>query len=261
MVKERLFEIENISFSYNGKRALKDLSLGLDAGRFYGIVGPNGCGKTTLIDLIIHHRKPDQGRIRYRGKGLSHYTKKALSREIALVPQNFYINFPFTAGEVVMMGRYPHIPRFSAPSDKDIQMVRDIMEKTETLAFEHRYVTRLSGGERQRVIFARALAQDAQVLVLDEATSNLDIRHGISLMKIAARRVKQEKKTVISVMQDINLAAFFCDHLLFLSDGKVAARGPVEEVLNPETLRAVFGVESKVVFEPYLDALQVIFKK
>ena len=261
MVVEKLFEIENISFFYDDKRAINDFSITLEAGMFYGVLGPNGCGKTTLVDLIINHRQLAEGRISYRGKSLSGYTKKALSREIALVPQNFYINFPFTAKEVVMMGRYPHIPRFSAPSQKDTLIVNEIMEKTETLAFEHRYVTQLSGGERQRVIFARALAQDAPVLVLDEATSNLDINHTIGAMNMAALRVREQEKTVISVMQDINLAAVFCDYLIFLLEGKVVAHGRVDEVLTRENLWAVFGIESKVYFEPYLESLQVIFKK
>ncbi len=258
---ERLFEIEKISFLYNGKKVIDDFSIMLDPGRFYGVLGPNGSGKTTLIDLIINHRQPAEGQIRYKGEPLSGYTKKALSREIALVPQNFYINFPFTASEVVMMGRYPHMPRFSAPSDADIRIVLDIMEKTETLWFEHRYITQLSGGERQRVVFARALAQEAPVLVLDEATSSLDINHAISLMKMATRRVREDGKTVIAIMQDMNLAAAFCDYLIFLNNGKITAKGPVNEVLTRETLQTVFGVESKVYFEPYLESLQVVFKK
>lgn len=261
MVVERIFEIERVSFLYNGKKVIDDFSIVLEPGMSYGVLGPNGSGKTTLVDLIINHRQPVEGRIRYKGEPLSSYTRKALSREIALVPQNFYINFPFTAGEVVMMGRYPHMPRFSAPSYADTRVVQDIMEKTETLAFENRYITQLSGGERQRVIFARALAQEAPVLVLDEATSNLDINHAISLMKMAAQGVRQERKTVISVMQDMNLAAAFCDYLIFLRHGKVVAHGPVNEILTRETLWAVFGVESKVYFEPYLESLQVIFKK
>ncbi len=258
---EKLFEIDQISFGYKSKRVIEGLSLTLAAGVFYGIIGPNGCGKTTLLDLMINHHQPAAGRIRYKGKTLAGYSKKALSREIALVPQNFYINFPFTAKEVVMMGRYPHIKRFAAPSTRDIRFVHDIMEQTDTLAFENRFITQLSSGERQRVIFARALAQDSPVLILDEATSNLDINHALGMLKLAAQGVEDETKTVIAVMQDINLAAAFCDHLIFVQHGNVVANGPVDKILNSEILRDVFQVDSKIYFEPYSDSMQVVFKK
>lgn len=257
----KLFEIDQISFGYKSKKVIEGLSLTLDAGVFYGIIGPNGCGKTTLLDLMINHRLPAAGRIRYKGKTLAGYSKKVLSREIALVPQNFYINFPFTAKEVVMMGRYPHIKRFAAPSIQDIRFVHDIMEQTDTLEFENRFITQLSSGERQRVVFARALAQDSPVLVLDEATSNLDINHALGMLKLAARGVANETKTVIAVMQDINLAAAFCDYLIFVRHGKVVANGPIDEILNSEILRDVFQVDSKIYFEPYSDSMQVVFKK
>lgn len=261
MDQEKLFDIKKVSFFYDTKKVINRCSITLAPGRFYGIMGPNGCGKSTLVDLIINHRKPDEGNIKYKGGKLSSYSKKALSREIALVPQNFYINFPFTAGEIVMMGRYPHMQRFQAPSPTDTRTVLDIMEKTETLEFEHRYITELSGGERQRVIFARALAQKAPVLVLDEATSNMDINHAVGMMNMAAKWIEEEHNTVISVMQDINLAAIYCDELIFMHQGQIAEHGPVAEVLNSETLRSVFRVESKIYFDDYAEALQVVFKK
>ena len=258
---EKLFEIDQIYFGYKSKKVIESLSLTLEAGVFYGIIGPNGCGKTTLLDLMINHLQPTAGRIRYKGKTLAGYSKKSLSREIALVPQNFYINFPFTAKEVVMMGRYPHIKKFAAPSIRDTSFVQDIMEKTDTLEFENRFITQLSSGERQRVIFARALAQDSPVLVLDEATSNLDINHALGMLKLAAQGVANEKKTVIAVMQDINLAAAFCDQLIFVQHGNVVANGPIDKILNSEILREVFKVDSKIYFEPYSDSMQVVFKK
>ena len=160
-----------------------------------------------------------------------------------------------------MMGRYPHMPRFSAPSARDRSAVNGIMAQTEISGFSGRLITELSGGERQRVIFARALAQDTPVLILDEATSNLDINYSLSLLNISEQRVKQQGKTVIAVMQDINLAAVYCDYLIFMSRGKIAAHGTTRQVLSPETIRTVFEVESKVYAEPYCDALQVVFRK
>jgi cobalamin transport system ATP-binding protein len=256
-----LFELSNVSFAYETQQVIDDISLLLEPGHFYGIIGPNGCGKSTCIDLLIGHQRSEKGKITYRDTDIGAYSKKELSREMALVPQNFYINFPFTALEVVMMGRYPHIPRFAAPGPEDIDIIQQVMTQTDTLKFENRLITELSGGERQRVIFARALAQDTPVLVLDEATSNLDVNHTLALLNQAARGVDTGNKTVIAVLQDINLAAVFCDYLIFMQAGKVAVHGPTADTLTRETLHRIFGVESKVYFESYANALQVVFKR
>lgn len=255
------FEIEDITFSYSDKKAIDGLSLRLPEGFFYGIIGPNGCGKSTLLDLLTGHQKPASGRILYRRKDLSGYSRRELSREIALVPQNFYINFSFTAEEIIMMGRYPHIPRFSQPTRGDVRIVQEIMEKTETGKFRDRYITELSGGERQRVVIGRALAQDTPFLLLDEATSNLDINHSLSLLNLAKEKTEHEGGTVIAVMQNMNLAAMYCDHLIFMKEGRVAASGPVDDILTQETMLSVFNVESKIQYEPYTDANQVLFKR
>ena len=159
------------------------------------------------------------------------------------------------------MGRYPHIARFSRPSAEDADMVREIMEKTGVSEFRGRFITELSGGERQRVVFARALAQDTHVLILDEATSNLDINHSISLLKISAGRMRQKEMTIISVMQDINLAAVYCDYLVFMSEGRIAIHGATQDVLNSDTIRRVFHIDAKVYAESYSNSLQVVFKK
>ena len=159
------------------------------------------------------------------------------------------------------MGRYPHISRFAAPSVGDWDIVNAVMEKSKIVEFADRYVTELSGGERQRVVFARALAQNTPVLILDEATSNLDINYTISLLNIAAAGVQEAGKTVIAVMQDVNLAAAYCDHLVFISRGRLVTHGPVRNILNPGTLRSVFEVDAKVYFEDYSNSLQVVFRR
>ncbi|MFC1591552.1 ABC transporter ATP-binding protein [Thermodesulfobacteriota bacterium] len=255
------FTAESVSFAYRDAPVVNSVSFALEPGRFYGIVGPNGCGKTTLVDLLLGHRVPSEGAVRYSGKPVSRYAKKDLARLLALVPQNFYINFPFTAKEVVTMGRYPHLPRFGAASAEDAARVQEIMRQTDTLAFKNRPVTELSGGERQRVVFARALAQDTPVLILDEATSNLDINHTLSLLSIAAERVLSRRHSVIAVMQDINLAALFCDSLIFMKQGRIAAHGPTREVLSRETLRSVFDVDAKIYFDDYSRSQQVVYRR
>jgi iron complex transport system ATP-binding protein len=254
------FELHRVSFSYARKKVIRDVSLELAPQRFHGIIGPNGCGKTTVLDLLTRHKQAQSGRIEYRGKRLGQYSRKQLAKEIALVPQNFYINFPYTVRDIVMMGRYPHMSRFSAPSAEDYQVVDDIMTRTEVIQFRKNFITELSGGERQRVIFARALAQDTPVLLLDEATSNLDINHTLGLLKLAARGVKHAGKTVVAVLQDINLAGLYCDNLIFMKDGGIVAHGPVPEVLNSDTIYSVFNVEARITHSDFSGAPLVIFR-
>lgn len=255
------FELQGVGFSFDGKNVVDGVSLDLAPGKFHGVVGPNGCGKTTMVDLLCRFRAPQRGRILYGGKMLAAYSKRRLAREIALVPQNFYINFPFRVRDVVMMGRYPYIPRFGRPSAHDVGIVAEVMEAADVAGMAERLVTELSGGERQRVVFARALAQDTPVLILDEATSNLDIGHAVRLLGLAAQRVRRDSATVLAVFQDINQAAAYCDRMIFMAHGRIAAHGDTREVLTPDTVRAVFGVDARVYHDDYADALHVVYKK
>ncbi len=255
------FNLQDVGFAFNGKKVVDGVSLALAPGKFHGVVGPNGCGKTTMVDLVCRFRAPQQGRILYGGKPLGAYSKRQLAREIALVPQNYYINFPFRVREVVMMGRHPYIPRFGRPSARDEHIVAEVMEAADIAGMSGRLVTELSGGERQRVVFARALAQDTPVLILDEATSNLDIGHAMRLLGLAARKVRQGSGTVVAVFQDINQAAAYCDQLIFMSRGRIAAHGDTRQVLTPDTVRAVFEVDARVYQDDYSNALHVVYKK
>lgn len=252
---------ENLTFSYRDKPVIGGVSLHLEAGRFYGIMGPNGCGKTTLLDLLTGHTRPASGSVRLHGKPLAEYSKKSLAKKVALVAQNFYINFPYTAAEVVMMGRYPHIARFARPGKGDYEIVDAVMGQTGVDRFKGRYVTELSGGERQRVVFARALAQDTPILILDEATSNLDINHTLGLLSLAAEGGGRTCRTVISVFQDLNLAALYCDAMIFMKDGRVHAHGETGAVLTERNVDAVFDVTARVYHDAYSDGMRVAFKR
>ena len=255
------FELSDITYHYGAKKVIDGISVDLATAKFYGIIGPNGSGKTTLLDLVAGHTHPATGQICYLGKALTSFSKPELAREVALVPQNFYINFPFTVREIVMMGRYPYIGRFAMPSVEDRNVVRDVMERSEIIEFAERYVTELSGGERQRVVFARALAQNTPVLILDEATSNLDINYSLSLLDLAADRVQSDGKTVIAVLQDINLAALYCDYLIFMSKGRIVEHGAVEDILHSDVIGKVFNVDAKVYSDSYSESLQVVFRR
>ncbi len=257
---ESVFDIENVSFSYDGKRVINGISNKFRKGVFYGIMGPNGCGKTTFLDLISGLSIPDSGNINFLGKSLKSFPKPILAQQIALVAQNYYINFPYTVMDIVMMGRYPHIPRFSSPMETDYRIVEEAMKLTGVHKFKNNLVTELSGGERQRVVFARALAQDTGVLLLDEATSNLDISYTIALLDVVKKRVKENGLTIVSVFQDINFAAVYCDELILMTEGAIVASGTIDEMMSKSLLEKVFKVQSEIRFEPLYQAKQAVFK-
>lgn len=257
---EQGFIVDDVTFAYGEKKALDGLSLQIEPGCFYGLVGPNGCGKSTLLDLLMANRKPERGQIKFGGKNLQEYGRRELAQQLALVPQDFTIHFSFTVQEVVLMGRHPYLPRFGAPGKDDLTIAQEAMAAIGIEDFAHRYVTELSGGEKQRVVVARALAQKTPVLMLDEATSNLDIGHTMEIFNTAQKRVRERGETVIAVIHNLNLAAAYCDEMIFMKEGKLAAKGTTKETLTPDVIQDVFGVESQVSHDKFSDALQVSFR-
>lgn len=255
-----MYQLSHISFAYAERPIIDDLTITLDGGHFYGIIGPNGSGKTTLVDLLSGHLRPNKGEITLDGRSLQHYSRKELAHRIAVVPQDFRINFPYTCREVVMMGRYPHLPRFAPPGGNDRAVVEDVLSRTALTNFRDRHIDRLSGGERQRVVFARGLAQQTDVLLLDEATASLDMHHAIELLNLAARQVS-DGATVVAVMQDINLAAIYCDYLVCIRQGRLEAAGLTDQVLNAALLDKVFRINAQVDYHPHANALQVAFNR
>lgn len=256
----KLFEIEDLSFSYKEKKAIDNISLEIEAGFLWGIVGPNGSGKTTFLDLLIGYRRADSGSIRYKGRKIEEYRRKEISREISIVPQEFYANMPFTVEEVVFMGRYPYLSRFSAFSSEDIKRTDQAIRLLELEDLRKRFITELSGGEKQRVVFAHALAQDTPVMLLDEAISNMDIKHRLRVLDILRDKVEKEGKTVIMTMHDINLASLYSDKIIMMKDGKIVACGETEEVIKSEIINSVFEVDCYVYREEYSQKKQVFFR-
>jgi iron complex transport system ATP-binding protein len=255
-----LFTLKDVSFAYGTTPVLQDVNLTLQPGKFYGVIGPNGCGKTTFLDLLTGCKKQLTGDILYKGKELGSYSKRNLAQQLALVPQEFDTGFGFTVEEIVLMGRHPHIDRFSAPSEKDWLFVDDAMEYIGISNLRDRYTNSLSGGQKQRAVVARALAQNAPVLLFDEATSSLDVKYTLQIFNIARKLVQAEKRTVIAVMHNLNLAAAYCDYSIFMKDGRIAQHGPTAETMTAETIAEVFDVQAKVAFDSFNKAQQVSFQ-
>ncbi|MCL2457394.1 MAG: heme ABC transporter ATP-binding protein [Desulfobulbus sp.] len=255
-----LWSLSEVHFSYGDTPVLRDISLSLHSGQCTGILGPNGSGKTTLLDLLAGLQAPQSGAIKFQGRPLSAWPKKHLARLLALVPQDFMVRFGFSVREVVEMGLHPHLHRFASPSEADQALIDQVLAATGIAALTDRPVTRLSGGEKQRVAVARALAQRPTVLLLDEATSNLDIHHSLELLHLIRNRFERQEIQVVAVMHDLNLAAFFCDHLIFLKEGRVIRQGPTDEVLTPATINAVYGVEAEVSASAFTQCRQVSFR-
>ncbi len=254
------YQLRDASYSYGTTPALSDITLDIAPGRFYGVLGPNGCGKTTFLDLLIGAKEADSGTVQFNGLPLASYRRRDLARRVSLVPQDFAIGFAFTVAEVVMMGRHPYIQRFAAPSAKDWQLVDGAMATIGIDHFGSRYVNELSGGEKQRVAVARALAQDTPVLLFDEATASLDVQYTLQIFNVAKRLVKDEGRTVIAVIHNLNLAAAYCDEIIFMKEGRLMRQGSVSEVMEPGVINEVFGVESEVKFDSFSQTKQISFK-
>jgi iron complex transport system ATP-binding protein len=255
------FKLADVAFSHGQNRIFEGLSMELAAGRFHGILGPNGCGKTTLLDLLAGHLKPNAGRITFEGRRIDTYSRRQLAKRLSLVPQEENANFPCTVEQMVMMGRYPHLPRFGRPTDRDVAVVSRALQESGVASLRHRPVTALSGGERQRVVFARAMAQEAEVMLLDEATSHLDPAHALTLLAAAKDRVTNRAATVLAVFHNLNLAALFCDELVLMSPGRIYDQGPVEQVMTSEAVGRVYNVSARAEFDDFAGARQVVFRR
>jgi iron complex transport system ATP-binding protein len=234
-------EARDLAVRYGGfGLALDGVSCDVGAGRFLAVVGPNGSGKTTLVRALSGLVRLERGIVRVEGKPLAQWARPALARVLAVVPQGEEVAFPLRVEETVMLGRYARLGPFAAAGAADRAAVADALARCDVDAFARRTIDSLSGGEWQRVRLARALAQEPRILVLDEPTTSLDVRHEMELFELVRRLVDGGLAGLV-ITHHINLAARFADRMILLSGGRVAAEGSPAEVLRRETLREVFG--------------------
>ena len=238
-----LLEAERLSFAYGPRAVLSEVDLAVAPGELVGVIGPNGGGKTTLVRLLSGVLAPRAGSVRFKGAALGAYRRRELARRLAVVPQDPTLEFPFTALEVVLMGRAPHLPALGFPRAHDLAVARAAMARLDVAGLEDRPLDRLSGGERQRVLLARAVTQEPEVLLLDEPTTHLDLRHQAGIYDIVAELRRTRGIAVVSVLHDLNLAALYCDRLVLLAGGRVVCEGRPAAVLTPEVLRTAYATE------------------
>ncbi|SDJ49623.1 iron complex transport system ATP-binding protein [Halovenus aranensis] len=242
-----MIRVDSAARTFGEVSVLEDIDLRVDPGEFVALVGPNGAGKTTLLRVINGLLDPDEGEVTLDGDPLSELSSRAVSRRLATVPQDTHVGFSFRAEEIIEMGRTPHRSRLDWSDDGD--PVEAALERTETTHLRDRRVDDLSGGERQRVLLARALAQEPDALLLDEPTASLDINHQVRVLNLVADLV-EEGRAALAAIHDLDLAARFCDRLVLLHDGTIAAQGPPETVLRDSQLADAFETETAVTRNP-----------
>jgi iron complex transport system ATP-binding protein len=250
--------LDGLHFDYGDVPVLRGVSLEAGSGELVGVLGPNGCGKTTLFKLIIGSLKPASGRIDVNGTDLSGLGPGSRARRVAAVPQDPVAPVGFTVADLVMMGRNPHLGLLEFEGEQDRAIVIKAMQSTDIIDLAHRPVSNLSGGERQRVFVAMALVQRAPVLLLDEPTSNLDLAAQATVMALVQRLCRERGDSVLVAMHDLTLAAQWCDRLVLMDEGKVRTQGTPDEVLTEANVAAVYGADVVIARHPQTGAPVVL---
>ena len=243
-------KIENLSHSFGNRAVLRNISFSVAQGDFFIIIGPNGSGKTTLMRAIAGILSRPSGQIQFFKRRMSGYKRKEFARLVAFVPQGLPTDLPFTAAELVLMGRAPYNSTLGIETEKDYLISEKAMGFTEVAHLAARKLDQLSGGEQQRVFIARAICQEPKILLLDEPTASLDLAHQARIMDLMEKLRADKGVTVVMVSHDINLAAMYGSQLLLLRDGQIVCMGPPEEILDYKTLEQTYGCKLLVDNSP-----------
>lgn len=238
-----MIEVNSIFFRYHQDWVLQEISFQVRKGEFVGMIGPNGSGKSTLLKILYHLLSPQRGEVLFEGLSLRKMGRNEIAKKIAVVAQEIYPAFPFRVIEMVLMGRSPYLGHLMFESQKDLEIARRAMEWTEILPLADRSIDELSGGERKRVFIARALAQEPEVILLDEPTANLDLHHQAEFLDLILSLNREKGLTILMASHDLNLASEYCDRLIFLQNGKIYKMGAPGEVMTQENIEKVYGCE------------------
>ncbi len=253
-----VFKIHGVECNYGSHQALKGVNLDIAPGSFLGIVGPNAAGKSTLLKTIAATLQPTEGVVYFQGEDLNKIPRRDIAKQVAVVPQETEVHFPFTVMEVVLMGRHPHLDRFDRESDRDFEIVQNAMESANCWHLKDRNVLELSGGERQKVILARALAQEPRIILLDEPVAHLDLSAQLEVLNLLKEMNTSHGVTVVGILHDLNMAAQFSQQLIILHQGQIYRAGTPEEVLTAENIKDVYNTDVMVIKHPLTGAPQIV---
>jgi iron complex transport system ATP-binding protein len=242
--------LKKVAAGYLQKDVISDIDLRFEAGEFCAILGPNGAGKSTLLKTIPGFLPSTTGEILINQIPLRKWKRKELARQIALIPQEFQLQFDFSVEELVLMGRFPYTGYSQNYTTKDKAKVEEVLRKLDLLNFGDKMFSQLSGGEKQRVSIARALAQETAIILMDESFSHLDINHQIEIMDLVTTINRQMGKLIILVSHNVNLAAEYCDRMIFMKEGRVLEDGVPEKIVTKETLQRLYGMELEIIYHP-----------
>ena len=232
---------ENLVSGYPGMDVVKDVSFTVKRGEFFGIIGPNGAGKSTLLKTLSRVIHPRTGRVAIDGKEISKMPLGEFSKYVAFVSQDTNVSFPFSVLDVALMGRFPYLKLFHSETEKDLEVVTKALEHADCSGLIERPIDQLSSGERQRVFIAKALAQEPRLILLDEPTSHLDISHQVQILDILKDLSEDQGISIIAVFHDLNLASEYCDRMLLMEKGTIAAIGTPNEVLDYKIIEKTYG--------------------
>jgi iron complex transport system ATP-binding protein len=252
-----ILETDSLCFKYDKKLVLDGIDLEVKEGEILGILGPNGCGKTTLLRNLNKNSEPWGGCVLLDGKDLEELSKRDIAREVAVVPQTNEIRFSFSVREIVSMGRMPFQGMMEGDSSEDEKIIDDAMRQTGILGMADRHINTMSGGERQRVIIARAIAQTPKVLLMDEPTLHLDINMQYEVLDLVKRLSENNHLTVVIVSHDLPLVARYCDRVVLIHEHKIFDSGSPGDVLTPENMDLIFGIDAELATDMKTGGLTV----
>ncbi|AUN16436.1 ABC transporter ATP-binding protein [Clostridium botulinum] len=243
-------ETKNLDIAYEDTLIVKELNMQIPKGKITSIIGANGCGKSTILKAVGRILKPKKGVVHLSGQDISKLSTKEIAKKMAILPQNPTAPSGLTVSELVAYGRFPHQKGFGNLTEEDKRIVKWALAATKLSEFERREVDTLSGGQRQRVWIAMALAQQTDLILLDEPTTYLDLAHQLEVLKLLYELNRNQKCTIVMVLHDLNLAARFSDYIIAIKKGAIIKYGPPEEVMTPEVLRKTFNINADIVIEP-----------